>query len=315
MTDEDVQQAPNDSAYKRWSYHNDHKLLCKLCRTIPPQKWGPDILFFFASRPYGPAGWQALLFTKAGGFETNPGPTTSNKQVWICDICYKQIHGRMQISIMCNMIEHQQMRRYPTSTIHRYLDLPSTQIIQTHNSHRHNTTPPLQTLIQAPAHSPHTPSTPPQPKHRHTSNTSPVPTGLVNTKSKPLIHSPHLHPCRPEQNVSPNQPTPPNSKQINHLSPNHIYTKSTPNHIHHHYVPSVTLTYTAHIISLTAPTHAPHGHSWICGQTSRTDCAAGKMDGEAGWWTTSGNIGLPPLAMVIGVSRQQEVQHCYDNCS
>ena len=28
-------------------------------------------------------------------------------------------------------------------------DLPSTQIIQTHNSHRHNTTSPLQTLVQA----------------------------------------------------------------------------------------------------------------------------------------------------------------------
>ena len=33
-------------------------------------------------------------------------PTTSNKQVWICDICYKQIHVRKQISIWCNMIEH-----------------------------------------------------------------------------------------------------------------------------------------------------------------------------------------------------------------
>ena len=33
------------------------------------------------------------------------------------------------------------------------------------------------------------------------------------------------------------------------------------------------------------------------------------MDGEAGWWTTSGNIGLPPLARVMGVGRQQ--QHIY----
>ena len=30
------------------------------------------------------------------------------------------------------------------------------------------------------------------------------------------------------------------------------------------------------------------------------------MDGEAGWWTTSGNIGLHPLARVMGVGRQQE---------
>ena len=33
------------------------------------------------------------------------------------------------------------------------------------------------------------------------------------------------------------------------------------------------------------------------------------MDGEAGWWTTSGNIGLPPLARVMGVGRQQQVDH------
>ena len=33
------------------------------------------------------------------------------------------------------------------------------------------------------------------------------------------------------------------------------------------------------------------------------------MDGEAGWWTTSGNIGLPPLARVMGVGRQQQARH------
>ena len=33
------------------------------------------------------------------------------------------------------------------------------------------------------------------------------------------------------------------------------------------------------------------------------------MYGEAGWWTTSGNIGLPPLARVMGVG----IQH--NNCS
>ena len=41
------------------------------------------------------------------------------------------------------------MRWYPPSTIYIYLDLPSTQRIRTHNSYRHNTTPPLQTLVQA----------------------------------------------------------------------------------------------------------------------------------------------------------------------
>ena len=42
----------------------------------------------------------------------------------------------------------------------------------------------------------------------------------------------------------------------------------------------------------------------------RSDGTAGQMDGEAGWWTTSGNIGLHPLARVMGVDRQQ---HYYDD--
>ena len=82
----------------------DSKLLCKLCRTSPPPALGgPDLPFFWAC---GPAGWLALLLTKAGDVETNPGPTTLNKKVWICDICHKQIHVRRQISIRCNRIEH-----------------------------------------------------------------------------------------------------------------------------------------------------------------------------------------------------------------
>ena len=61
---------------------------------------------FSACRPCGPAGWLALLLTKAGDVETNPGPTTLNKKIWICDICHKQIHVRKQISIRSNRIEH-----------------------------------------------------------------------------------------------------------------------------------------------------------------------------------------------------------------
>ena len=67
---------------------------------------GARFTVFWACRPCGPAGWLALLLTKAGDVETNPGPTTLNKKVWICDICHKQIHVRKQISIRCNRIEH-----------------------------------------------------------------------------------------------------------------------------------------------------------------------------------------------------------------
>ena len=39
-------EAPNDTAYKRWSCHSELKLLCKLCRTSPPPAMGPDLPFF-----------------------------------------------------------------------------------------------------------------------------------------------------------------------------------------------------------------------------------------------------------------------------
>ena len=76
-----LNKAPNDTAYKRWSCHSGHKLLCKLCRTFPPPAMGARFTVFWASRPYGPAGWLALLLTNAGDVNTNPGPTTSNKRV------------------------------------------------------------------------------------------------------------------------------------------------------------------------------------------------------------------------------------------
>ena len=58
-----------------------------------PQQWGPDYRFW-AIRPCGPAGWLAMFLIKAGDVEINPGPTTTRKQVWICDICHRQIQVR-----------------------------------------------------------------------------------------------------------------------------------------------------------------------------------------------------------------------------
>ena len=63
-----------------------------------------------------------------------------------------------------------------------------------------------------------------------------------------------------------------NSEQIDHPFSNHTYTKSMPNHIHHHYAPFVTLTFTTHIISSTTPTYVPHCHPCICGRTPPVDC-------------------------------------------
>ena len=99
--------AQNDTAYKRWFCHGCYKLPCKLCRNLPPPSNDGPIYSFWTSRPCGPAACLVLLLIKAGDIETNSGPTTTHKQVvWICDICHKQIHGRKQISIRCNRIEH-----------------------------------------------------------------------------------------------------------------------------------------------------------------------------------------------------------------
>ena len=192
---------PNDTAYKRRSCHSGLKLLCKLCRTSPPPAMGARFTVFWACRPCGPAGWLALQLTKAGDVETNPGPTTLNKKVWICDICHKQIHVRKQISIRCNGIEHcvhlrcagiRQAQYTDTWTCHLHREsrlTPHSDITPPHRSRPWSKTP-----------TPPTP-TPPQPKHRHMPNTPPVPTGLVKPKPNSLIHSPPLHPHRPEPNT------------------------------------------------------------------------------------------------------------------
>ena len=112
-------------------------------------------------------GWLAMLLTKVGDVETNPGPTTLNKKVWICDICHKQIHVRKQISIWCSRIEH---------WVHlRCAGIRQAQYTNTWTCHLHresrltphaDITPPHRSRpwSKPPTHSP--PPTPPQPKHR-----------------------------------------------------------------------------------------------------------------------------------------------------
>ena len=52
--------------------------------------------------------------------------------------------------------------------------------------------------------------------------------------------------------------------------------------------------------------HAHTHHTIIPGFVDRPqiEYTAGQMDREAGWWTTSRKVGLPPLARVMGVGRQ-----------
>ena len=145
----------------------------KLCRhpPPPPPAMGDRITVFWASWPCGRAGWLALRLIKVGDVETNAGPTTTYKQVLICDIYHKQIHCRKQISIRRDMIEH---------WVHlRWEGIRQTQYTDTWTCHLHRksglTTHTYITLPHPsrPWSKPHTHSspTPPQPKHRHTSNT------------------------------------------------------------------------------------------------------------------------------------------------
>ena len=90
-----AEKTPIDTSYKRLQ-----TAVQIVSKTSGPHQWGPDNLLG-ASRPCGPAGSLALLLIQAGDVETNPGPTTTHKQV-----CHKQIHGRKQTSIRCNMLEH-----------------------------------------------------------------------------------------------------------------------------------------------------------------------------------------------------------------
>ena len=58
--------------------------------TSRPQQCDPDLPFFLESRPCRPDGWLALHLINAADVETNPGRTTTHKQVWIFAISHKQ---------------------------------------------------------------------------------------------------------------------------------------------------------------------------------------------------------------------------------
>ena len=106
-------------------------------------------------------------------------------------------------------------------------------------------------------------------------------------------------------------PTPlPNTEQTNVPSSNHTYTKSTPNHIHHHYA-SLQHPHTSYL-----QLH-PHTHHTVTpgfGDRPRwSDGVAGHMERYAGWWTKSGTIELPPQTRVKGVGRHNNQDSRHNN--
>ena len=152
------------------------------------------------------------------------------------------------------------MRKYPPITVYRYLDLPSTQRIQTH---KHNTTPPdpgpsrpptLPNTIHTTAtkhrhmsyfpissrigkaqtyhvtHSPPTPPTPPQAKHIHMPHTPPTPlTTLISSTSPALDKTPEPH-VPPIYTLTATTPTPDPTPALPSSShPHNIHTCNTNN--------------------------------------------------------------------------------------
>ena len=163
-----------------------------------------------------------------------------------------------------------------TLPIHEHLQLHASQYKQktqhpSHPLHKHttyfNTTRILKTLFLTTAD---TQQTSHRPLHshytRHKTNMRHIHTSIVSRHLEAIIkYCAHLHHTLaalktdfPASLIAPL----PNSEQTNLSSSNHTYTKSTPNHIHHHYAPFATLTHTTHTISSTAPTYAPHCHPW-----------------------------------------------------
>ena len=113
--------------------------------------------------------------------------TTAHNQIWICDICHKQIHGRKHISLWFNGIASK-IHRYPHSTIYRYLDLYLYKgfRLTTHTQH-HSFEPSPKPLPTPHLHHHRNPNT-------YTRLTPLVPKGLVKTKHQTLIHSPLIPP-------------------------------------------------------------------------------------------------------------------------
>ena len=117
--------AQKDTVYTRWICHSGMANPVQIVSTPPAPSNGVPITDFWASQSCGSAEW----LVKAGDVETNAGPKNTRKQIWICDICHRQIQVRKQITIMCNRIEH---------WVHtRGADIRLAQYTDTWNCHQH----------------------------------------------------------------------------------------------------------------------------------------------------------------------------------
>ena len=150
-----------------------------------------------------------MSLIKAGDGETNPSPTTTRKQVWICDICHRQIQVMKQISIRCNRIEHWVHLRCACIRLSQYT--------ATWTCHQHKES-------RLTRHTYITPPFPPRPKPTtHSPNT----THTTATKHKHIPLSPCSYRiCKPQTQLSYTQHLPPRprAKHMSHTPPTHLTT-------------------------------------------------------------------------------------------
>ena len=102
--------------------------------------------------------------------------------------------------------------------------------------------------------------------------------------------------------------TPPHISSTEQI--NHTYTKSTPNHIHHYYAPSVTLIFTTHIISSIEP-HMNHIVTPGCvDRPRRIDCTAGRWTEKLAGGPQAGRR-TPPAPLIRGMEEGRQQQRDY----
>ena len=162
--------APTNTAYTQWSCYSGLANPVQIVSTPPaPSNGSPITVFRQAGHADQLDGWQCSSLKWA-----------MSRLTWICDICHTEIQVRKQIAIRCNRIEHwvhlrcagiRQAQHTDTWTCHPHRESRLA-------THTYITIP----WPKPPTHSPPTPHTPPQPKHRNISHFPHVPPELVKPK-------------------------------------------------------------------------------------------------------------------------------------
>ena len=167
----------------------------------PPAPNNMGSIYCFIGKPAMRTRWIAGIAPhKSGRCRDLPRSDNYTQQVYFCDICHKQIYGSKQISIRCNRFEHWVYLRCSGIRIAQYTYTWTYHLYKEYRftTHTYIKSPTLPDPLHGPSPkpTPPTPATPQQPKHRYTSHTLPVPTGLVklNTQSSHPLTQLTYHP-------------------------------------------------------------------------------------------------------------------------